>query len=74
MNEIKNSIEIEQKVKRNALQDLLYKTGDTKKDRVYDFRKYRTMHSFGIAISNGTTTLENTYNDLMYLKDAINNF
>ena len=74
MNEIKNSLEIEQKIKRNAPQDLLYKTGDTKKDKVYDFRKYRTMHSFGIAIPNGTTTLENTYNDLMYLKDAINNF
>ena len=73
MNELKRSLENEQKIRRDALQDLLYKTGDTKKERVYDFRKYRTMQSFGITISNGTTILENAYNDQMYLKDTINN-
>ena len=73
MNELKKSLENEQKIRRDALQDLLYKTGDTKKERVYDFRKYRTMQSFGITISNGTTILENAYNDQMYLKDTINN-
>ena len=52
MNELKRSLENEQKIRRDALQDLLYKTGDTKKERVYDFRKYRTMQSFGITISN----------------------
>ena len=73
MNELKKSLENEQKIRRDSLQDLLYKTGDTKKERVYDFRKYRTMQSFGITISNGTTILENAYNDQMYLKDTINN-
>ena len=31
------------------------------------------MQTFGITISNGTTILENAYNDQMYLKDTINN-
>ena len=30
------------------------------------------MRSFGIAISNGTTGVENAYNDQAYLKQAIN--
>ena len=31
------------------------------------------MQYFGLAISNGTTTLENSANDQVYLKDANNN-
>ena len=47
---------------------MLYKAGNPKKDRVYDFWKYKTLWSFGIVISNGTTTLENAYSDQVYLK------
>lgn len=49
-------------------ENLLYKAGNPKKDRVYDFWKYKTLWSFGIVISNGTTTLENAYSDQVYLK------
>ena len=53
---------------------MLCKTGDTKKDRVYDFQKYKTMWSLGLVISNGATTLENATNDQVYLKGAFHNF
>ena len=44
-------------------EDLLYKTGDTKKGKVYDFQKYGTIQSLRISLSNGTTTLKNAIND-----------
>ena len=45
-----------------------------KRDRVYDFGKYKTMSSLGLAISNRTTALENAINDQVYPKEAINSF
>ena len=40
MNELKKLLETEQKVNRD---DLLYMAGDTKKHRMYGFRKCKTM-------------------------------
>ena len=67
-NKQKKLVEIERKVNRTGL---FYKTGDTEKYKVYNFRKYRTMRSLELVISNGTITLENAANDQVYLKNAI---
>ena len=40
INELQRLAEIERKANK---EDLLYKTGDNKKDKIYDFRKYKTM-------------------------------
>ena len=32
------------------------------------------MQFFGLALSNGTITLDNAVNDQVYLKDSIDNF
>ena len=53
---------------------MLYKTADIHKDRAYDFQEYRTRCYLELEILNGTTTLDNTTNDQVYLKDAIDNF
>ena len=71
MNELNNVLDIEKGINR---EDLLYKNSDTIKNRVYDFRKCKTIQCFRLAISNGTTTLENTVDDQAYLKDAIHEF
>lgn len=60
--------ETEQKTNR---ENFLYKTGDTKNNRVYELRKYKTMQSFESAISNVITSLENAVIDEVYLKDTI---
>ena len=64
-------LDIEQEINR---EDFLYKTGETNKDKVYDFRKHKIIRSLGLTILNGTTTLESATNDQVYLKDAIDNF
>ena len=62
---ILENLDIEQK---NIRKDLRYKTGDTKKHRVYDFQKCKIMQTLGISISNGTITLDVAINDQVYLK------
>ena len=47
---LENLIETEERINR---EDLLYKTGNTKKDRVHEFQKYKTMQFLGIAMSKG---------------------
>ena len=42
MNELKKLVKIEQGIKRKYL---LCKTGDTKKSKVYDIQKYKTIPS-----------------------------
>ena len=32
--------------------DLIYKTGNKKKDKTYDFQKFKTIRSFGREIDN----------------------
>ena len=71
INELKSYLEFERRIDREGL---LYKNGDTKKDRLYDFRKHKAMQFFGLALSNGTITLDNAVNDQVYLKDSIDNF
>ena len=60
INELQKPVKIEQIIKR---EDLLYKTGDTKKDTVHDFRKFKTKPSLGIGILNGIITRHNTVDD-----------
>ena len=45
-----------------------------KKNRVYDFRKYKAMQSLGISILNRSNTLKNATNDQVYLNDVTDNF
>lgn len=53
---------------------MFYKFGDTKNDRVSGRQEYKTTQSLELAISNGTTALENDANDQLNLQDATNNF
>ena len=61
-------------------EELIEKTYSTKlvtpkkKKRVYYFQKYKTLRSFRLDISNGTTKLDNAVDDQVYLKDVNDNF
>ena len=48
-------------------ENMLFKIGDIKKDRVHEFPKYKTIRSFGLAVSNGTTTSETAADYHMYI-------
>ena len=68
LNKIK---EIEQKINRD---DLSYKTGNKEKDKTYDFKKFKTIRSFGREIYNGIITLNNAYEEQINLKSEIDKF
>lgn len=45
-----------------------------KKNQVYNFRKYKIIQSFGLAISNRTATFDNVTNEQVYPKAAADSF
>ena len=56
MYELNKIIEIKQKIYRD---DLIYKTGDNKKDKIYEFQKFKTIKkSFRREIYKGKLMLE----------------
>ena len=59
---------IGQKINRD---NLIYKTGNKKKDKIYDFQRFKTIRSFGRKIYNDDLLLENVLEELVNLKDEI---
>ena len=55
--ELTRIVEMENKLDRN---DLIYKTGNKKKDKTYDFQKFKTIRSFGREIYNNDLSLDDS--------------
>ena len=53
--ELNKIVQMKKKFNRD---DLIYKTGNKKKDKAYDFRKFMTIRSFGKEISNNDLSLD----------------
>ena len=64
-------VEIEKKVNRD---DLIYKTGNEKNDKTYDFRNFKTIRSFGRKIYNNYLLLDDALEKQIRLKDDIDTF
>ena len=64
-------IEIEQKINRD---NLVYKTGDQKKGKTYDFQKFKARISFQRGIYNDELTLEDALEEQIKFKTKINKF
>ena len=62
---------MENKLDRN---DLIYKIGNKKKDKAYDFQKFKTIRSFGREIYNNDLSLDVALEQQIRLKDDNNIF
>ena len=54
--------------------DLIYKRGNKKKSKIYDFQKFKTIRSFGREIYSSIITLNDTLEEQINLKDEIDKF
>ena len=57
---------MENKLKRN---DLIYKTSNRKKDKTYNFQKFKTIRSFRGEIYNSDLPLDDALEQKTRLKD-----
>ena len=64
-------VEMENKLDRN---DLTYKTGNKRKNKTWDFGKFKTIRSFGREIYNNDLSLNDTSEQQIRLKDDANIF
>ena len=64
-------VEIEKKVNRDYL---IYKTGNEKNDKTYDFQNFKTIRSFGRKIYNNYLLLDDALEKQIRLKDDIDTF
>ena len=64
-------VEMENKLDRN---DLTYKTGNKRKNKTWDFGKFKTIRSFGREIYNNDLSLNDTFEQQIRLKDDTNIF
>ena len=64
-------VEMENKLDRN---DLTYKTGNKRKNKAWDFGKFKTIRSFGREIYNNDLSLNDTFEQQIRLKDDANIF
>ena len=69
--ELNKIVEIEQKINRD---NLIYRLGDKKKDKRYDFQKFKTIRSFGIEICNDELALEDPLEEQVEIKNEIDKF
>ena len=53
--ELNEIVEMKNKINRD---DLIYKTGNKKNDKAYDFQKFKTIRSFGREIYNNDLSLD----------------
>ena len=53
---------------------LIYKRGNKKKSKIYDFQKFKTIRSFGREIYGSIITLNDTLEEQINLKDEIDKF
>ena len=60
--------EIEEKVNKY---DLLYKSGNKKKDKTFDFQKFKTRKFFGRENFSGIITPDDALEEQINLKDEI---
>ena len=51
--------------------DLIYQTGNKKKDRTYDFQKFKTIRFFGRGIYKNNFSLDDSLEQQIILKDDI---
>ena len=51
--------------------DLIYKRGNKKKSKIYDFQKFKTIRSFEREIYSSIITLNDTLEEQINLKDEI---
>ena len=49
--------------------DLIYKRGNKKKSKIYDFQKFKTIRSFGREIYSSIITLNDTLEEQINLND-----
>ena len=61
---------MENKLDRN---DLIYKTGNKKKDKTFDFQKFKTIRSFGREIYNDGLSLDDALEQQIISKDDVEN-
>ena len=59
---------------QNERNDLIYKTGDKKKDKSYVYRSFNTVRFFGGEIFNDELTLEGSLEEKIKFKNKINKF
>ena len=71
ISEVNKIKEIEQKINGN---DLIYKTGNKKKEKKYDFQKFKTIRSFGRDIYSINLSLDDALEEQVNLSDEINSF
>ena len=71
ISEVNKIKEIEQKINGN---DLIYKTGNKKKGKKYDFQKFKTIRSFGRDIYSINLSLDDALEEQVNLRDEINSF
>ena len=64
-------VDMENKLDRN---DLMNKTGNKKKNKTYDFQKFKTIRSFGREIYNNGLSLDDALEQQIRLKDDIDIF
>ena len=69
--ELNKIVEIEQNINRD---NLIYKLGDKKKDKTYDFQKFKKIRSFGIEICNDELALEDPLEEQVAIKNEIDKF
>ena len=69
--EMEKIIKREQEINRD---DLILKTGNKKKSKVYDFQKLKIIRSFGREICNGDIELNDAFEEQRKLKNEIDNF
>ena len=71
IHELNKIVEVEQKFDRDTL---ISKTGDKKKDKKYDFRKFNTLRPFGREICKDERTLEDALEEQIKSKNEIDKF
>ena len=64
--QLNKTAEMEIELDRNYF---IYKTGNKKKDKTYDFWKFKTIRSFGIKLSNNNLSLDDALEQWIRLKD-----
>ena len=69
--QIKQSCRNKKKIDRD---DLIYKTGNKKKDETYDFQKFKTIRSFGREIDNNDLLIDDALEQQIRLKYDIHSF
>ena len=63
--------DIEEKINRD---DLIYKSGNKKQDKKFDFEKFKIIKSFGREIYSDNLTLDDVLGEQINWKDEIEKF